>query len=91
MFFGITVFGALLLQPTTVQAQIKGGSAKAKQKNAAKLKEKQGAELEETTEKLRKRHIENQDRKTRRRMKRSAKKAKRNRENKKKPFWKRIF
>lgn len=91
LVLGIAFFGLLLLQPNDSYAQIKGKSAEAKQKNAAKLKEKQNEELEETTEKLKERHIKNQDRKTRKRMKRSAKKAKRNRENKREPFWKRIF
>lgn len=80
-----------VLIPSTSQAQIKGSSPEAKQKNAAKLKEKQSNEEAEITEKLREKHIKNQSRKTRKRMKRSAKKAKRNRENKRLPFWRRIF
>tara|TARA_Y100000782_G_C10188974_1_gene269037 strand:+ start:10152 stop:10436 length:285 start_codon:yes stop_codon:yes gene_type:complete len=81
----------LSIIPESGYAQIKGKTPEAKQKNAAKLKEKQKEEADENIEKIRKRHMKNQDRKTRKRMKRSAKKAKRNRMGKKEPFWKRIF
>ncbi len=91
IFSLLIVCCSIWLSPTQVQGQIKGNTPEKKQKNAAKLEEKQEAKQTKAMEKLKKRHMDIQTKKTRKRMKKSARKAKRNRNKGRETFWERIF
>ena len=81
----------LAFLPLLVSAQSEGISAKDQKKIQAKKEKERAKEAKQAEKDLMKRHLEIQDKKTRKRIKKNQRKSKSQHHHKNGPFWNRWF